>query len=236
MTEYALGIDLSLNHAGFVCLRCDTLRVRKAIYVTASTAAIKKAADKVEALRIPNWQNERKRRSDVDFARLVWWHKALRLLSRDPIFSRANYVGIEGYTFRGTKRGFTYQHAYAEIGGAARFIFRNRNVRIHDPLSVKLYGSGSGHIETKDLKRAVKEKWDVAFSRFDGPAKTAPPSEDLTVAYVLARMVAVEYLVRVGIVRTHELEETELRVFNRVTKSNPVNVLAQDWLTARVPE
>ncbi len=232
MTQYALGIDLSLNHAGFALVRCDTLKLVRAAFVTAKVAPLRKAeaneGGKVVGIRIPQWKKVERER--LELFRLVWWHKTLTELRDDPTFGKARFVGIEGYALAGRN---AYQHSYAEIGGLVRFIFRKRNIRIHDPLSVKLFGHGHGHATTPMVEEAVWKKQRVDFREWNAKTVGQRPSEDMTVAFVLARMVALERNLRVGAMKLSDLEENEIRVFNRVTKFAPINILAREWITAR---
>lgn len=232
MSQYALGIDLSLNHAGFALVRCDTLKLVRAAFVTAKVAPLRKAeaneGGKVEGIRIPQWKKAGRER--LELLRLVWWHKTLTELRDGPIFGKARYIGIEGYALGGRN---AYQHSYAEIGGAVRYIFRKRNIRIHDPLSVKLFGHGNGHATTPMVEDVVWKRHRVDFREWNAKTVGQRPSEDMTVAFVLARMVAIEWNLRVGGMKLSDLEEHEIRVFNRVTKFAPINILARDWVTAK---
>jgi hypothetical protein len=203
------------------------MKIIRALFVTEKKAPCD-VANKVGGvvrglrLRVPKMD-----RADIDLWRLYWWHRLfLRLRKKwDP-----THVGIENYAYTARSLGI-YQ--YGEVGGAARLVFCKRFMRYHDPQSVKLFGSGNGRAETMELEVAVRKRWGVDFRKYNANQVGQRPSEDLTVAYVLARIVATEWKLRTGLLVFNQLDENAIRVFNRVTKKQPINILARDWLTMR---
>lgn len=219
----AVGMDLSLNHGGVVFLR--GFRLDSAVFVTQKKkpTTINDAAIQ----GIYQHRDPKDSRELWDLKRLIWWGRLLRRLARGYPPAIAPLIGIEDYAFAASSSSL-YQ--YGELGGLARWIFRDRRFRFQDPLSVKLYAAGKGNAKPAEVEEAVRKRWGQDFRRFN--ASTAEPriSDDLAVAYVIARMLIVEQALRRGTMRLDELEEGEIRVFNRVTKRNPVNLLARGWI------
>ena len=99
----------------------------------------------------------------------------------------------------------------------------------------------------KDLvERSVKSRWKADFSKYNPPRAASrggkqpkqnrTTSEDLADAYALAMMVYTEVLIRSGNTLMKELHPKEVQVFNRVTKTYPVNLLDREWLYDSEPE
>lgn len=221
----AIGMDLSLNHGGIVLLR--GFDIASATFVTQKRKPIEVAAKDDTIHGIHQGRDSKDSRELWDYKRLVWWGRVLRLLAKTYDDVESQVVGIEDYAFAAQSSSL-YQ--YGELGGLARWIFRNRRFRFHDPISVKLYTAGKGNAKPAEVEEAVRKRWGQDFRRFN--ASTAEPriSDDLAVAYAIARMLIVEQALRRGTLRLDELEEGEIRVFNRATKRNPVNLLARGWI------
>lgn len=168
-----------------------------------------------------------------DILRLAFWkvylEKVLRGFSPD-------FVGVEGYALK-AKTNSGYQ--IGELGGIARVAMWSLGIpyRVHDPLSVKFFAVGDGSAKPDDLFFALPQDLQDIFSNFDLPkAKKAKKqntqtSRDLGVAYWVAKMIQTEAGLRDGSVLMGDLDPSQIRAFNRVTKSNPVNILAKDWIS-----
>ena len=220
----AVGMDLSLNHGGIVFLR--GFRLDSAVFVSQKKKPCGVNDPVVQG--IYQQRDSKDSRELWDYKRLVWWGRLLRRLARGYPPDIAPLIGIEDYAFAASSSSL-YQ--YGELGGLARWIFRDRRFRFQDPLSVKLFAAGKGNAKPAEVEEAVRKRWGQDFRRFNAGASAEPRiSDDLAVAYVIARMVIVEQALRCGTMRLDELEEGEIRVFNRVTKRNPVNLLARGWI------
>lgn len=225
------GWDLALNHAGFVELVDGELN--DFWYVTdlaGSAGRSKKHGTRL----VPAKTKDRQERAMI---RLAWWEHFIDkriLMPRKP-----DFVGIEDYALDASHGA----HYKGELGGIARILcwFRGTNFRLHDPISIKMFVSHDGTCQKDGIERAVKKRWGVDFDKFNQPpsaptAKRPNPrpnrqtSEDLADAFGVAWLVWTEYLLRTGQMMLSELPEKEVRVFNRITKSYPVNLLERDWL------
>ena len=219
--ENILGMDLSLGHAGFVELDPRGALVWYA-YVSNTASGASRGAN---GHRMPT--SKSKDRQVAHMARLVWWESFLDkeiLRPRSPM-----YVGLEDYAYRAESNS-AYQ--IGELGGMARILswFRGAQLRLHDPLSMKMFATGSGNAEKDEVCASVRDQWGVDFARFNASEKNHDVEYDLADAYVAARMVWTEVELRAGRMKLSDLDAKRVRVFNRVTKAYPVNLLDRDFI------
>ncbi len=222
-----IGIDLSLNHAGLVQLDAGG-RVVWWDWVTDVRAASDRGG---RGVYLPRPKSEDKEQGSLE--RLVWWEKYISELfvERDPF-----YVGIEGYAFR-AEGNAAYQ--IGELGGLVRLaaLHVGAKLRCPDPMSVKMFGASRGNATGAEVADAVRAMTGGLFVAANPPQKAgkkqnALPEEDLSAAWVVAQMVWTELQLRAGSMRLDQLGEKQLQVFNRCTKSQPINLLARTWLCA----
>lgn len=231
------GWDLALNHAGFVELTDGVMTDFQ--YVTDLAASAGRS--KEHGIRLPLFKSKDRQQRAME--RLAWWEHFIDkklLIARQP-----NYVGIEDYALDASHGA----HYKGELGGIARILcwFRGISFRLHDPISIKMFTTHDGTVRTKDeVERKVLKRWKQDFSKFNQPLakpkttgkhagkqpkENRTTSEDLADAYAIAMLVWTEVLLRRGELKMSILHEKEVRVFNRVTKSYPVNLLDREWLT-----
>lgn len=220
-----LGVDLALNHAGFVMLDHKG-GIDRHLVVTEVASAAK---GKERAVLFKKVKSED--RQVIQLARLQWWTQFLLRLIREW---EPTHVVVEDYAIRAESNA-AYQ--IGEQGGAIRLaaLAHGCKLRLHDPMSVKIYGANSGSATGTELADVASERWKLNFKSFN-PPKTAKgqntvPEEDLCAAYVLAHMGWTEIEVREGRLSLSSLDEKQIQVFNRVTKSYPTSLLGREWLT-----
>jgi transposase len=145
---------------------------------------------------------------------------------------------VEDYAFGASVRA----HAKGECGAMLRVALMEAGVpfRLHDPTTVKLYTAGRGDATADEIAEAAREAWCVDWSRYNAEArKGGEPcrevEQDLAAAFALARLGLHEQLVRSGAVPLSALRENERRVFLRVTKSTPTNVLDRPFVIGAEP-
>ena len=133
---------------------------------------------------------------------------------------------MEGYAY-GAKQG---AHQLGEVGGLVRLHLsdQERPLRIHDPLSIKMWATGRGDAEKSDVIQAAVEQFKFPTERMVEVLEKRIV-EDCADAFWAAQMVQTEYYLRRGELQQSSLPEHQLRVVNRVTKSNPVNLLGREW-------
>lgn len=100
-------------------------------------------------------------------------------------------------------------------------------LRLHDPMSVKLYGAHHGSAKPETVMMAVYERWPETQA---WQSLAMNPQLDLTAAYVIADMVYQEERLRTGQATLKEFHQKEIAIFNRTTKANPTNLLSRDWI------
>lgn len=220
-----LGCDLSLNHGAVVELTDGSLT--NFWYYTDIAGAAKRSK---RAERMPKWKTKDRQIKSVQ--RLAWIENYLDKSVFVP--AAPEYVGIEDYALDAAHGG----HYQGEVGGIARILcwFRGYKTRLHDPVTVKMFGALKGTADKDTVERVVNERYGVDFGDMNPPKapkaknQNRQTSQDLCDAFVIAQMVWTEVLLREGSLKLSELHEKELRVFNRVTKAHPVNLLDREWI------
>lgn len=239
MVDYPkiFGIDLSLNHyaicqldfASGICLDYQFLTTSKKFEKIDSLHSVLLPTNKDGA----NENNDELRKNRV-MAYLIRY-----LQKKDPNGLSNVYISLEGYAYSAQTRSITQ---IAELTGYMKAMFWNLhcNLRIHDPLTVKLYATGKGVCLKKDIVEAAQNS-DLTFPKelikvtkkktkngyveeYDGPAT------DISDAYFLADMLRTELLIRDGQLDLKKLPEQHRNIFLRVTKGYPVNILARPFV------
>jgi Holliday junction resolvasome RuvABC endonuclease subunit len=217
------GWDVSLNHAAMVELTDGKLTDFR--YVTdkaGDAAASKKRGARINVARLrAAYGNDRHRWM---MARLLEMTEHLRAWAK----LTPDFVGVEDYAVAAEQGA----HYLGEIGGQARMVLWERAIpfRLHDPTSVKMFVTHDGTSPKEEIQLSVLERWGVDFSRFN-KVKGEQTSEDLADAFGIAMMIWSEVQLRRGIIRLSDFHEKEIRVFHRVTKTNPVCLLEREWVS-----
>jgi len=226
-----LGMDISLNHGAIVELSDGDLSNFWYYTSLAGSANVSKRGTRIDpAIFKP------KDKLMVSVARLSWLESFLKNV---VVSSGAEYTGLEDYAYSADRGA----HQLGEAGGMARLICYNagRKLRLHDPISTKMFVAHDGTCQKDAVQRAVERRWGVDFSPVDQPipkptekrpepTQNKQTSEDLSDAFAIARLVWTEVLLRRGEIIMSQLHEKEVRVFNRVTKTYPLNLLSRDWI------
>lgn len=211
----SLGLDISLNHGAAVEI-VDGEAFRHWFYTSVAGVAA------IGGERVPDEKSDDRHQRGI--RRLDWIARWLESVVRE---SAPDYAGLEDYAIRAQQGA----HYLGEVGGIARACLWRLGVRfrLHDPTSLKLYVAHDGSADKELVRIEARERWGVEFNYTVG--KNALTSEDLTDAYVMAKLVEVEARIRSGELSTRDLEhDQERRVFNRTTKTNPTNVLDRGWI------
>lgn len=228
-----LGMDISMNHGAIVELTDNKLT--NFWYYTeyaGSAAKSKKRGYRLdpEILKI-------KDKHIRGVKRLAWIEDFIA--NTVLASSKAEYAGIEDYAIRAEQGA----HYLGEVGGLARMLcwHHGLKLRLHDPTTVKMFAAHDGTCAKDAVCRAVVDRWGVDFEPLDQPPPQAnkrvpnpkqnrQTSEDLSDAYVIAQMVMVEVKLRMGEINLSGMHEKEIRVFNRTTKTYPINLLDREWI------
>lgn len=233
------GLDLSLDHCGIVTLNKQG-NVNNYLYTTTSKK-MAEADSKHSFLLSKKAKDESK---DVFRLRRINEISEAMLEYDAEFFYRgrpkSKYVSIEGYAYASQTTSICQ---IAELTGNIKHrIFRGGGIiRIHDPLTVKLFAVNTGRCLKKDIVKAARKAFTIPeclikrkqikkkgqtekIEEYDGPAT------DVADAYFLAKMVQVELELRSGKITLAELSENERRIFLRVTKAYPVNLLSRPFI------
>lgn len=214
--SFVLGIDLSLAHAGFVYLD-DLGKLEYWLAVTDKASAAKASK---QILYFPTIKTDD--RTAASLRRLRRWEDFFVTQ-----LSMAQYVAIEDYALRAASNS-SYQ--IGELGGLARlhFLDQNAKLRLHDPLTVKMFVAHNGSATPDDILSATYERWPETEEAWGN----LPPAValDLAPAFGLAKMAWAEVQLRSGKLLLSDLHEKEIQVFNRATKANPTSILSREWI------
>lgn len=221
-----VGMDLSLLHGAVVAL--DEAGGCEFWYYTerAGTAERHKNASRIPPIILKQELHLR------NVLRLVWVRAWLKTVLR---ISAPFAVALEDYAYAADQGS----HQLGELGGVARLSCWDLKVRLrlHSPGTIKMFGADNGSADKGAVKDGVRRKWGADFDRYDAPAKPGAKkqdtsiSEDLTDAYVLARMVLAEARIRAGTMMLSELgSDKERQAFLRTTPTYPINVLGREWV------
>lgn len=233
-----IGLDISLDHGGLIALDADG-GVMDYMYIT----SIKKLADvSLKNSILLSKKGKEESKEVFRLRRLNEYLEALTVFERRvSVFNVPAYYSIEGYSYASQSTSICQ---IAELTGHLKHYLFNKEdnkIRIHDPLSVKLFATNKGNCLKKDVvnraqqafdipeglikkKMIKKKKLSVTIEEYDGPAT------DIADAYFLARMLYRELTLRDGDVSLNQLGENERRIFLRVTKAFPVNLLDRDFI------
>ncbi|MHA2022496.1 MAG: hypothetical protein ACTSWQ_02430, partial [Candidatus Thorarchaeota archaeon] len=156
-------------------------------------------------------------------------------------------VCLEGYAVDSKSPGLLEM---AEISGIIRNYLWEKNVRlrVHDPMSVKLWGCGNAYAKKMHMVNAARRAGLVIPQELlgDGDKFKNPidvdgrvmsrdfkgPGTDIADAFHLATMGRYELLIKRNEILLEEQPKDVKRVMERTTKANPVNLLNRLFIVA----
>jgi len=216
-----LALDLALLHSGMIILKNGNLSSYKVLIPPKKINTSKfKEHNKLYDLRRLNYLTNK-------------FDEFLKEQQKDE---KIDYVILEDYAYSSTSSS-TYQ--IGAFGESVKLKLYNLNIPIRtvDPLSVKLFATGSAKADKDDIINVVKNKWEgIDFQKLIYPNKTKFTKneekyiEDLADSYVMGKILYTELLLRKGEILLKDLDEHEIRLFNRTTTKNPINILASDFI------
>lgn len=217
--------DMALNHAGFIQL--DDGKMTNFWYITDIAGSADRS--KEHGTRMPILKTNDRQLRGIERLATMEEYIADVILAEHPEF-----VGIEDYAIRAEQGA----HYLGEMGGVARLLayHSGAKVRLHDPISLKMYITHDGTADKNLVVECVKQRWKVDFEKYDvkpkeGKRPNHQTSEDLCDAYGLAQLVWAEIRLRAGKLTLDKLgHDKERQVFMRVTKTYPVNLLDREWI------
>jgi hypothetical protein len=149
---------------------------------------------------------------------------------QDKIFdfvSACDYVGIENYAFNATGMVFNIGEF---VGTLKQKLYREHYLmRLFEPTVIKMYATKKGN---SDKIRMCDEydKYNDGQLDLSSLPQYKSPKEDIVDAYYICKLLRLELMLRKGLIELKQLNEVEIKIFNRCTKANPVNILARGFL------
>ena len=146
-----------------------------------------------------------------------------------------SHIALEDYAYGGSGNitdlaefcGFVKLKQYAD----------NKKIRVYDIPSIKMFATTFGNSDKLSMYQAfVKEqemKPDISKMPVVAKGNGVSPTSDIVDAYWISRFLQLELKLRKGLVQLKDLDETKIKLFNRVTKAQPQNLLATDFIEKR---
>lgn len=149
-----------------------------------------------------------------------------------PIIEDVDYIAFEGYAFGGTGKVFDIAEATSTTKVA--IYEKEKNLRIYEPTVIKMFGHGKGNAGKVEMNDSFKKVLDEDKPNWNQLPELKSPKEDLIDAYFITKLLQTELKLRHGMVELKSLPLKHIEIFNRCTKSNPVNILSRDFLRKEV--
>ena len=218
------GLDLSKNSPGCVKLELDdsTLDIISTDYI--GFTSVKKNEQK-DVIHLYS-------KKDFNFTQDQF------LKFENIIFeflTDVSHIGIEDYAYG----------ASGDITGLAEFcgfiklkqFSDKKKIRLYDIPSIKMFATNFGKADKLSMYDAFNKckdaKPDISKLPIVTKASGVSPTSDIIDAYWISRFLQLELKLRKGLVNLKSLDETKIKLFNRVTKAQPENLLATDFIEMR---
>jgi hypothetical protein len=227
---YIVGIDYSMSSPGIVVFVLDdNLEIKYKNYLSFTNVKKIYELDKDHLIYYPkNYFKNYYEKAETFKNEIVNF-----IVQYDNV---PDYVAIEGYSY--SSKGKIFE--IAESTACLKFHIYNESwsLRIHDPDSIKMFATGNGHADKELMKKCYDEvilgnRFDLShFNKKDKKCniKSESPECDIIDAYWIAKLLQTELQIRKGILLLKDLKEHQIRVFNRCTKANPVNLLDKEFI------
>ena len=220
---HIIGLDLSLNGSAGTVLAPGTGKGRNVIshfLCSEKKGLCKTLAKKEEVMGVLHLQKPKGRMTEpVKVARL---DSVLKFLVSHINSIKPTFVAIEDYAY-GAKGD---QFHIGELTGAVKTYLWRRGIpfRMYDPKTIKKYGTGSGNADKADMLVACLKKWKQDFMDYD------KVKDNVADSFIIARLLELELDLRRGHYSLSDLTNKEREIFQRVTKTYPVNILERPFI------
>jgi len=138
-----------------------------------------------------------------------------------------SYIAIEGYAMGGMGKVFNIAEATALT--KCMIFDRGTPLRIYTPSEIKKFATLSGDAGKVSMFKAFKEE-NSPFINLDHLEEMKNPQEDIIDAYWIMKLLQTELKLRFGMCELKSLNHKQIEVFNAVSKSNPQNILATEFI------
>jgi len=212
------GIDYSKNSPGVVIFELDkNFDVESYEYIGFSS--VKKIA-----ISDNNILYYKKNQFNNDYDQYIWMRDSIM----DKL-SNVDFVAFEGYAFGASGKVFDIAETTAIM--KVKLYEDGIPFRVYEPTVVKMFATGKGNAGKVEMHQAYEKICDP-IGLYQLP-ELKSPREDLIDAYYIGKLLQKELMLRNGIVDLRALKLKEIEIFNRCTKSNPVNILSRDFISLR---
>jgi hypothetical protein len=240
--EKIIGLDLSANAAGMVVLDRKG-KVERIGYITTNKNFTLQGDQSIYYFEAKQTKTKKHAAEYTDCfisRRRNFSFSSVTNFIRKFGTTNTTLVCLEDYAVGSMSPGLLEM---AEISGLVRnYLWENGyNLRLHDPMSVKMWAANNGHAKKVHMVDAARQKGflinDVLLAK--GPAFKDPiqvngrivthdyigPGTDIADAFHLASIGVQELDILDDATLLDRLPENNVKIFTRVTKSNPVRLL-----------
>lgn len=235
---FYIGVDPSITSTAVVCLRvengelvetkwCARFKVKKNF-----VSALKRpdCTDKISeissctgyvAMQVP--VAKREDRFPRYYQNAEWISGFIKAVVGDSPKSEV-FIGIEDYAMKANGRVYDIGE-YGCVLRSKLLELAGRGIREHDPNSLKKFASGYGAADKDGMHDAFMKIVDEKVPDWSWVTEKGSVLTDLVDAYYMAQTIKTEMDLRTGRVLLRNLSEDSISIFNRTTKSYPVNLL-----------
>lgn len=232
--EIVLGLDLSLNHSGFVARQISTGKVVYSAYITEAQKYLFKAYNGVFFGKQLNPETNNPETKEILRDRLTrkWFIEQLTALFDEGW--KLTHAAIEGFSFASRTRS-AYQIG-ALVGGIKSILYgRKVLMRVYAPKTIQSWANVSQkHYKTDMISNAVHAGYalpdDPKLLHIKG-GKCSGPASDLADAFWLTDMLRMEILLRSGEKdMKNDLTDKQRKLLLATTGTRKVNYIYLDFI------
>lgn len=224
-----VGLDISLNTTGIVAGIIENKKFimkHKKVF-TNIKSNYKKDKDTFILYKLPSKATQSEKMERLNFV-VSYITKYINRVKPD-------YVAMEDYAFNAMGQVFDIGEL---IGNIKLFLFQKGiPFRTYAPTSLKMFIADNGNAKKPQMVSAVNRKFNIDFTEYIHENKGGTSKKfvgdsgfDLADAYSLCELLTTELLLRNGELALSDLGKKQVQVFNTVTKSNPINILARGFI------
>lgn len=214
------GIDYSINSPAIIKAKLDNdLEINKLTYL--GFTDVKKIA-KTDNNII---HYDKKKQFKNNYEKYIWIREHII-----NFINKSTYVAIEGYAY--SKKGLVFNIAESTMCTKIAIYERKIPIRIYDPSTIKMYATFKGNVGKDEMNLAYENYKDLKLDLSHLPSLKSP-KEDFVDAFYILKLLQLEMKLRHGMISLKDLPLKHIEIFNRVTKANPVNLLAQDFISKK---
>jgi len=236
---FIIGIDLSLRHFGLVNMDYKKGNIISWKFLSDKKKYLNMRKEISEhALYFPPLKKSDRNKGITKEIYHYYRMKKIIELIRTEIFKykvseRVNdevYIAIEGYSY-GSVSSSILQIAEQTGSLINDLVSWGFKIRVIEPTTLQIWIK-KGFISKKyRVQKAIKKGFDISKELIDkGMKDYGGPATDLADAYWLAHLLRTELRLREGKIKLEKLPENRIKVMNRVTKNQEVNLLNREFI------